>query len=148
MIVTLGFISSYFQHTFRRGEVYNYNKTRGVPCTAEKPVPWMHGESLMTGMKDVSILMLYFVCCCEVYKTQKEMLRSWANTCFCISHCRSSWLRGLLFLTVCIYCLVTLKLKWFFKDQLAKFFMINTEKSLSLHSCESIKADVLCMAFP
>ncbi|XP_052281246.1 glutamate receptor-like [Dreissena polymorpha] len=43
--------SSIFKHTFRRGEVYNHNRTRGVPCDADPPVPWMHGEALTQGMK-------------------------------------------------------------------------------------------------
>lgn len=43
-----------FKQTFRRGEVYNYNITKGVPCETEPPVPWMHGVALMQGMKNVS----------------------------------------------------------------------------------------------
>ena len=42
-----------FKHTFRRGDVYNYNRTKGVPCTTDPPIPWMHGTSLMLGMKSV-----------------------------------------------------------------------------------------------
>ncbi|KAK3606319.1 hypothetical protein CHS0354_041953 [Potamilus streckersoni] len=45
--------SSIFQHTFRRGDIYNYNKTKGVPCSANPPVPWMHGQSLMEGMTEI-----------------------------------------------------------------------------------------------
>ncbi|KAL3878269.1 hypothetical protein ACJMK2_030634 [Sinanodonta woodiana] len=45
--------SSIFQHTFRRGDIYNYNKTKGVPCTANPPIPWMHGQSLMAGMTEL-----------------------------------------------------------------------------------------------
>ncbi|XP_053398486.1 glutamate receptor 2-like [Mercenaria mercenaria] len=44
-----------FKHTFRRGHVYNYNRTKGVPCESDDPlmplVPWMHGEAIMDGMK-------------------------------------------------------------------------------------------------
>ncbi|KAL5009424.1 hypothetical protein ScPMuIL_013493, partial [Solemya velum] len=42
-----------FQHAFRRGTVYNYNKTRGIPCTTKPPVPWMFGETIMSAIKAV-----------------------------------------------------------------------------------------------
>lgn len=45
--------TSIFKHTFRRGDVYNYNRSKGVPCDTEPPVPWMHGVALMEGMKRV-----------------------------------------------------------------------------------------------
>lgn len=44
--------SAAFKYTFRRREVYNYNKTKGVPCI-RPVVPWMHGDALITGMKKV-----------------------------------------------------------------------------------------------
>ena len=53
---TLGLLieesSVIFKHTFRRGDVYNFNRTKGVPCV-DPPVPWMHGARLMRGMKTV-----------------------------------------------------------------------------------------------
>ena len=45
-----------FKHTFRRGDVYNNNKTLGVPCDANPKVPWMHGKRLMRGMKSVTAI--------------------------------------------------------------------------------------------
>ncbi|KAL5012647.1 hypothetical protein ScPMuIL_011198 [Solemya velum] len=44
--------SNAFKYTFRRREVYNYNKTRGVPCV-RPVVPWMHGDALINGMKKI-----------------------------------------------------------------------------------------------
>ncbi|ESO90626.1 hypothetical protein LOTGIDRAFT_163822 [Lottia gigantea] len=35
-----------FRYTFRRKHVYNYNRTRGVPCTTDPPTPWMHGNTI------------------------------------------------------------------------------------------------------
>jgi len=49
----------FLQHTFRRGEVYNYNRTRGVPCNGDPPVAWMHGQALMEGMKQVCYIRCY-----------------------------------------------------------------------------------------
>ncbi|XP_052245576.1 glutamate receptor 2-like [Dreissena polymorpha] len=43
--------SKIFQSTFRRGMVYNYNRTKGIPCTTQPPVPWMHGEAIMEQIK-------------------------------------------------------------------------------------------------
>ncbi|KAH3717663.1 hypothetical protein DPMN_060565 [Dreissena polymorpha] len=45
--------SKIFQSTFRRGMVYNYNRTKGIPCTTQPPVPWMHGEAIMEQIKMV-----------------------------------------------------------------------------------------------
>ncbi|KAL5012642.1 hypothetical protein ScPMuIL_011193 [Solemya velum] len=42
-----------FQHAFRRGRIYNYNKTKGIPCTTKPPVPWMFGASIVSAMKKV-----------------------------------------------------------------------------------------------
>ncbi|KAL5011717.1 hypothetical protein ScPMuIL_010268 [Solemya velum] len=44
--------SKAFKYTFRRREVYNYNKTKGVPCI-RPVVPWMHGDALINGMKKI-----------------------------------------------------------------------------------------------
>ncbi|GAB1597397.1 glutamate receptor, partial [Argonauta hians] len=44
-----------FQHTFRRGIVYNHNKTKGVPCYVKDALPWMHGEAIMSALKQVDI---------------------------------------------------------------------------------------------
>lgn len=43
-----------FRWIFRRGDVYNYNRTRGVPCTTRPPIPWMLGAKLLSKMKLVS----------------------------------------------------------------------------------------------
>jgi hypothetical protein len=43
-----------FKHTFRHGDVYNNNKTKGVPC--ESNDPWMHGKAIMAEMRNVSIV--------------------------------------------------------------------------------------------
>ncbi|PVD34216.1 hypothetical protein C0Q70_05482, partial [Pomacea canaliculata] len=40
-----------FRWIFRRGDVYNYNRTRGVPCTTRPPIPWMLGAKLLSKMK-------------------------------------------------------------------------------------------------
>ncbi|WAR00270.1 GRIA2-like protein [Mya arenaria] len=45
--------SNVFKHTFRRGMVYNYNQSRGVPCDADPPIPWMHGAALMDGIRNL-----------------------------------------------------------------------------------------------
>ena len=50
-----------FQSTIRRKEVYNYNKTRGVPCTTQPPLHWMHGDDIMEQIKMVRCCVL---CCC------------------------------------------------------------------------------------
>ena len=42
-----------FKSTFRRKEVYNYNRTKGVPCTTNPPIPWMHGDAIMDEIKRV-----------------------------------------------------------------------------------------------
>lgn len=44
-----------FQHTFRRGIVYNHNKTKGVPCYPKDALPWMHGEAIMSALKQVDM---------------------------------------------------------------------------------------------
>lgn len=41
-----------FRTTFRRSEIYNYNTTKGIPCSAGRP--WMHGNELIKRMKGVS----------------------------------------------------------------------------------------------
>lgn len=51
-----------FQHAFRRGTVYNYNKTRGIPCTTKPPVPWMFGETIMSAIKAVSTNTITMMC--------------------------------------------------------------------------------------
>ena len=40
-----------FRTTFRRGDVYNHNHTKGIPCNAQ--VPWMHGKQIMEKIKQV-----------------------------------------------------------------------------------------------
>ncbi|KAK3606415.1 hypothetical protein CHS0354_042068 [Potamilus streckersoni] len=42
-----------FQSTFRRKEVYNYNRTQGIPCNTKPPVPWMHGNTIMDEIKEL-----------------------------------------------------------------------------------------------
>jgi hypothetical protein len=44
-----------FRWIFRRGQVYNYNRTRGVPCTTRPPAPWMHGRDILMKMKAVGL---------------------------------------------------------------------------------------------
>ncbi|XP_052792191.1 glutamate receptor 2-like [Mya arenaria] len=43
--------SKVFQSTFRRGAVYNYNRTKGIPCTTSPPIPWMHGDAIIEHIK-------------------------------------------------------------------------------------------------
>ncbi|BFZ24114.1 hypothetical protein BsWGS_27153 [Bradybaena similaris] len=43
--------SDVFRWIFRRGELYNLNKTRGIPCTTKPPAPWMFGPRLLETMK-------------------------------------------------------------------------------------------------
>ncbi|XP_045204260.2 glutamate receptor 3-like [Mercenaria mercenaria] len=43
--------SKIFQSTFRRKEVYNNNRTKGIPCTTHPPIPWMHGAAIMEQIK-------------------------------------------------------------------------------------------------
>ncbi|KAK3719756.1 hypothetical protein RRG08_040059 [Elysia crispata] len=45
--------SEVFRHTFRRGELYNLNKTKGVPCSTRPPTPWMFGRTLFDLMREV-----------------------------------------------------------------------------------------------
>ncbi|RUS87243.1 hypothetical protein EGW08_004995, partial [Elysia chlorotica] len=45
--------SEVFRHTFRRGELYNFNKTKGVPCSTRPPRPWMFGRTLFDLMREV-----------------------------------------------------------------------------------------------
>lgn len=40
-----------FKTTFRRGDLYNYNTTKGVPCSMGKP--WMHGAEIISRIKAV-----------------------------------------------------------------------------------------------
>ncbi|XP_050416819.1 glutamate receptor [Patella vulgata] len=47
----LGNNSDAFRYTFRRKHVYNYNRTRGVPCTTDPPTPWMHGDAIYALLK-------------------------------------------------------------------------------------------------
>lgn len=44
----------YFRHAFRRGMIYNYNRTKGIPCTTKPPVPWMCGPDIVSAIKQVS----------------------------------------------------------------------------------------------
>ncbi|XP_050415391.1 glutamate receptor isoform X2 [Patella vulgata] len=41
-----------FQYTFRRAEVFNYNKTKGIPCI-NPVIPWMHGQDIYNSIKKV-----------------------------------------------------------------------------------------------
>ncbi|ESP00208.1 hypothetical protein LOTGIDRAFT_238650 [Lottia gigantea] len=41
-----------FQYTFRRSEVFNYNRTKGIPCISP-PIPWMHGKDIYESIKRV-----------------------------------------------------------------------------------------------
>ncbi|KAL8621467.1 hypothetical protein ACOMHN_058229 [Nucella lapillus] len=41
-----------FRWIFRRRVVYNYNRTRGIPCTTRPPVPWMHGANIMQKIRE------------------------------------------------------------------------------------------------
>ncbi|XP_012945039.1 glutamate receptor 1 [Aplysia californica] len=43
--------SDIFRWIFRRGELYNLNRTKGIPCTTTPPTPWMFGPSLMDMIK-------------------------------------------------------------------------------------------------
>ncbi|KAL8581027.1 hypothetical protein ACOMHN_048061 [Nucella lapillus] len=43
-----------FRWIFRRRVVYNYNRTRGIPCTTRPPVPWMHGTNILNKIKEKS----------------------------------------------------------------------------------------------
>ncbi|GFN90015.1 glutamate receptor [Plakobranchus ocellatus] len=43
-----------FRWTFRRGELYNLNKTKGIPCSTRPPAPWMFGKTLLDTMKEAS----------------------------------------------------------------------------------------------
>ncbi|XP_041358488.1 glutamate receptor-like isoform X2 [Gigantopelta aegis] len=43
--------SHIFRYNFRRGYVYTYNDTKGIPCTTRPPIPWMHGEGILNTMK-------------------------------------------------------------------------------------------------
>jgi len=52
--------SKVFQSTFRRGTVYNYNRTKGIPCSTDPPVPWMHGEAIIKHIKQVRELQRSF----------------------------------------------------------------------------------------
>jgi hypothetical protein len=47
-----------FKSTFRRKEVYNNNRTKGIPCTTNPPIPWMHGEAIMAHIKTVILQLL------------------------------------------------------------------------------------------
>lgn len=40
-----------FRYIFRRGVVYNYNRTRGIPCNTRPPIPWMHGANILSKIK-------------------------------------------------------------------------------------------------
>ncbi|XP_076447024.1 glutamate receptor 3-like [Babylonia areolata] len=40
-----------FRWIFRRRVVYNYNRTRGIPCTTRPPIPWMHGANILGKIK-------------------------------------------------------------------------------------------------
>ncbi|KAL3878192.1 hypothetical protein ACJMK2_030560, partial [Sinanodonta woodiana] len=42
-----------FRSTFRRKEVYNYNRTQGIPCNTKPPMPWMHGNAIMEKIKEL-----------------------------------------------------------------------------------------------
>ncbi|XP_056013013.1 glutamate receptor 2-like [Ostrea edulis] len=45
--------SEVFRSTFRRAKVYNYDLTKGIPCTGSKP--WMHGLNIMNNLREISI---------------------------------------------------------------------------------------------
>ncbi|CAL1544183.1 unnamed protein product, partial [Lymnaea stagnalis] len=42
-----------FQHTFRRGSIYNMNRTVGVRCDPTPLMPWMHGADLYGALSRV-----------------------------------------------------------------------------------------------
>ncbi|XP_046373503.1 glutamate receptor-like [Haliotis rufescens] len=42
-----------FNFTFRRRTVYNYNKTRGIPCDERPVIPWMHGSDIYDSLQRV-----------------------------------------------------------------------------------------------
>ncbi|KAK7495317.1 hypothetical protein BaRGS_00013499 [Batillaria attramentaria] len=42
-----------FHSTFRRGVVYNLNRTLGVPCNTRPVLPWMHGTEIFYSLKRV-----------------------------------------------------------------------------------------------
>ncbi|PVD34148.1 hypothetical protein C0Q70_05411 [Pomacea canaliculata] len=42
-----------FHSTFRRGVVYNLNKTVGIPCNTRPVLPWMHGTEIFYSLKRV-----------------------------------------------------------------------------------------------
>lgn len=58
--------SAVFKYTFRRKEVYNHNKTRGVPCN-RPVVPWMHGDALINEMKKVYDFSISIILALERY---------------------------------------------------------------------------------
>uniref|UniRef100_A0A2C9JM66 Glutamate receptor n=1 Tax=Biomphalaria glabrata TaxID=6526 RepID=A0A2C9JM66_BIOGL len=43
--------SDVFRWIFRRGDLYNLNKTKGIPCTTRPPLPWMFGQNILTLIK-------------------------------------------------------------------------------------------------
>nr|KAG5705420.1 hypothetical protein BaRGS_004547 [Batillaria attramentaria] len=43
-----------FRWIFRRRIVYNYNRTRGIPCNTRPPIPWMHGANILRKIKQKS----------------------------------------------------------------------------------------------
>ncbi|XP_071125935.1 glutamate receptor 2-like [Mytilus edulis] len=40
-----------FKTTFRRADIYNFNTTKGIPCSGGRP--WMHGQEIMRRMKSM-----------------------------------------------------------------------------------------------
>ncbi|NP_001191541.1 glutamate receptor subunit protein GluR5 precursor [Aplysia californica] len=42
-----------FHYVFRRGKMYNMNKTIGIQCNSNPPLPWMHGEQIYRALKQV-----------------------------------------------------------------------------------------------
>ncbi|XP_067664022.1 glutamate receptor 2-like isoform X1 [Haliotis asinina] len=45
--------SEVFRYNFRRGDLYTYNDTKGIPCDKNPPVPWMHGEEILHRIKQM-----------------------------------------------------------------------------------------------
>ncbi|KAH9514029.1 hypothetical protein Btru_032031 [Bulinus truncatus] len=43
--------SDVFRWIFRRGDLYNQNKTKGIPCTTRPPIPWMFGQNILKLIK-------------------------------------------------------------------------------------------------
>ncbi|CAL1535039.1 unnamed protein product, partial [Lymnaea stagnalis] len=43
--------SDVFRWIFRRGDLYNQNKTKGIPCTTKPPIPWMFGTNILQMIK-------------------------------------------------------------------------------------------------